>query len=76
MKKATDKDIPMQKEHATIPICDLTELEPVSIKITVKSRGIDVLIHTLDPCDALEISGVVARHLRIMGTEPKSLVLP
>jgi len=55
---------------------DLSEVEPVSIKITVKSRGIDVLIHTLDPCDALEISGVVARHLRVMGTEPKSLVLP
>lgn len=55
---------------------DLTEIEPVSIKISVKSRGIDVLVHTLDPCDALEISGVVARHLRVMGTEPKSLVLP
>jgi hypothetical protein len=55
---------------------NLTELEPFSLLIEVKSRGIRILIYTLDGCDALEISGAVVRHLRIMGTEPKGLVLP
>lgn len=62
MKKATEKD--------------LSEVEPLSIKISVKSRGIEVLVLALDGCDALEVSGAVIRHLRIMGTEPKGLVLP
>jgi hypothetical protein len=55
---------------------DVTELEHFDIKITVESRDIETLIHASDGCDALEISGVVIRHLRIMGTEPKALILP
>jgi hypothetical protein len=62
------------KELESIP--DLLHEIPCTIKIEVKSRGIEVLIHTLDECDALEISGAVIRHLRIMGTEPKGVVLP
>jgi len=59
---------------ASIP--DLLEEIPYSIKVEVKSRGIEVLIHALDECDALEISGAIVRHLRMMGTEPKGVVLP
>ena len=55
---------------------DVTELDHFDIKITVEGRTIEILIHTLDGCDALEISGAVIRHLRIMGTEPKGVVLP
>jgi hypothetical protein len=57
-------------------IPDLLHEIPYSIKIEVKSRGIEVLIHSLDECDALEISGAVIRRLRIMGTEPKGVILP
>jgi hypothetical protein len=63
-----------KKQIESIP--DLLHEIPYSIKIEVKSRGIEVLIHTVDECDALEISGAVIRHLRMMGTEPKGVVLP
>jgi len=56
---------------------DLTEFEPFNIKIEVRSIGIEVLIHTLDPCDAMILSGEVVKALRyIMKTEPKALILP
>jgi hypothetical protein len=56
---------------------DLSEFEPLNVRLEVKSIGIEVLIHTLDPCDAMILSGEVAKALRyIMKTEPKALVLP
>lgn len=64
-----------QKGEKKVTIEDLMLEVPNSLKIEVPgAEPIEILIHTANGCDALEISGVVIRHLRVMGKEPKGWI--
>jgi len=55
---------------------DLMELSHFDIKITVEGIDLEVIIHTIDPLDCVELAGNVIRILRNKNLEPKVVVLP
>jgi hypothetical protein len=66
----------IEQEHKKKEAKDLSELDSFDIKITVPSIDIEVLIHTIDSLDCVELAGYVIRLLRDKNLEPKVVILP
>ena len=52
------------------------DTEPYHIKIYVEGIDIDVDVIARDPCDCVEVSGLVVNALRKLDYEPKVLIQP
>jgi hypothetical protein len=55
---------------------DISEFEPFSIKVTVESIGVEVIINTKDPLDCVVMAGRIIDALQKLGKEPKVVILP